>query len=126
VQITAGDFRVPLVDQYTAGGEYSLRGYPTESFGPGQVQLLLNQELHFPIWRMITGLVFFDTGNVWPTWSSVFEDPEDCEPNCGTHLFSSVGVGLRLSAFRLDYAVPLNQRPGDPDYQVFFGFGHAF
>jgi translocation and assembly module TamA len=125
-QFTRDGSLVPLPDQYVAGGAYSLRGYPEESFGPGQVQLLVNEELHFPLWSELSGLVFFDTGNVWSTWDSIFEDSSSCREGCGSSLFSSLGVGVRFSAFRLDYAVPLDQRTGDPDYQIFFGFGSSF
>jgi outer membrane protein assembly factor BamA len=126
-QFTRDGTRVPVQDQYVAGGSYSLRGYPEESFGPGQVQLLLNEEIHFPLWSELSGVAFFDTGNVWSSWDTIFDDVSSCNTGgCGSKLFSSVGVGLRFSAFRLDYAIPLDQRPGDPDYQLFFGFGSAF
>ncbi len=117
VQLTSGDERIPVFDQYFAGGEYSLRGYPTESFGPGQAQLVINQELHFPVWSLFTGLVFFDAGNVWETFDTMRDDFE---------LFTNIGVGLRFSAFRIDVSVPLDQRLNDPDYQFLFGFGNAF
>ena len=41
-----------------------------------------------------------------------------------------VGAGLRyytsLGPLRLDFAVPLNKRAGDPDYAIYVGIGQAF
>ncbi len=118
---------IPTVDRLRAGGEYSVRGYPTNSLGPrdaegnalgGEVLLVLNEELHFPVWGPVSGLVFFDAGNVW-------ESVDDIES-----LFTSLGAGLRASSpagpLRLDVAIPLDRRDGDPDYKVYLGFGHAF
>jgi len=115
---------VSLFDRFRLGGEYSVRGYPTESLGPrdengtplgGEAVFLVNQELHFPVWRGITGLLFFDAGNVW----------EDARAYDGK-LFTAAGVGLRASALRLDFGVPLDRREGDPSYQIYFGLGSAF
>ena len=40
------------------------------------------------------------------------------------------GVGVRyytgLGPLRLDFAVPLNKRAGDPDYALYVGIGQAF
>ena len=45
-------------------------------------------------------------------------------------LFESVGVGARyhppVGPLRLDYAVPLDRRPDDPSYKLYFGFGSVF
>jgi outer membrane translocation and assembly module TamA len=42
----------------------------------------------------------------------------------------SVGFGLRYSSpvglFRADLGVPLNRRPDDKSYQLFFSLGQAF
>jgi len=40
------------------------------------------------------------------------------------------GVGVRyytgLGPLRADFAIPLNKRPGDPDYALYVGIGQAF
>lgn len=117
---------------FEAGGEHSVRGYPTDSlvldpeFPPpspfrrdGKALLVINQELRFPIWSYLSGLVFFDAGNAWAERSDF-----------GTELFTSVGVGLRADTpfglFRFDLALPLDRREGDPEYKTYLGIGHAF
>jgi outer membrane protein assembly factor BamA len=124
---------VPFVDRFRLGGEFSVRGYPTNSLGPtdengvplgGEVLFIVNQEVHALLLRTeslgsVSGLAFFDAGNVWQDRDSVSGD-----------LFKSVGLGARyLSPFgplRLDFAVPLDRRPDDPEYKLYFGFGSVF
>jgi translocation and assembly module TamA len=120
--ITSRDVR------FFAGGEYSVRGYGTESLGPqdlagpagGGALFVLNQELR---WRVLTDYIvvlFADAGNVWETSSEISSD-----------LFSSAGLGLRaltpVGLLRLDIARPLDRRIDiDPEYKVYFGIGTTF
>ncbi len=121
---------VPFVTRLRAGGEYSVRGYRTESLGPldaegnalgGEVLFILNEELHFPIWGdQLSGLAFFDAGNVWQA-----TDTLDSE------LFTTLGVGLRASTpagpLRLDVGFPLDRRDGiDDSVRFYIGFGNIF
>ena len=68
---------------------------------------------------MLLGVGFFDVGQVWAS-SSDF----------GTGLATSLGLGLRaltpIGVLRLDGALPLDRRPGDPACKVYFGFGNVF
>lgn len=124
------DERVPFLTRLRAGGEYSVRGYRTESLGPladdgtalgGEVLLILNEEFHFPLWgETLRGLLFFDAGNVWES-----SDALDSE------IFKSLGLGLRASTpagpLRLDVAFPLDRREGiDDEYKIYVGFGNVF
>ena len=122
------DVELPFFDRLFAGGEFSVRGYPTNSLGPisedgiplgGEAMFVTNQELRFPIWSLLTGVAFFDAGNVWATRQDV-----------GSMLFKSVGAGLRadspIGPLRLDLAFPLDRREGDPDYKVYVGLGQTF
>jgi translocation and assembly module TamA len=63
--------------------------------------------------------VFYDAGNVFPTVKDF-----------NWKLLHSVGIGLRYAAgfgiMRIDLAFPLNRRPEDRSYQVWFGFGQIF
>jgi len=120
---------IPTVDRLTAGGEFSVRGYQTDSLGPlddngdplgGEVFLILNHEVHIPLWNRIRGVAFFDAGNVWESAATL-----DAE------LLTSVGVGLRWASpvgpLRLDLAHALDPRDGiDPQYKVYLGFGSTF
>lgn len=123
----------PLIDdlRFRTGGEYSVRGYSTDSLGPrfetdqglaplgGEALLVLNQELRFPVWDALAGLVFFDIGNVW-------DDKDDL----GRDLATSLGVGVRYASpvgpLRFDVAYPLDRRPGDAEVKLYFGFGNIF
>jgi outer membrane protein assembly factor BamA len=120
---------VPFADRLKLGGEYSVRGYPTDSLGPidpatnqplgGEFLFVVNQELHGRLFEDLTALVFLDAGNVWET-------PQAIEPE----LFESSGLGFRyvspIGPLRLDFAFPLDRRPDDSEYTVYFGFGNVF
>ena len=123
----SGD-ELPFFDRLFAGGEFSVRGYPTNSLGPqdengtpvgGEAMFITNQELRFPIWTLLSGVAFFDAGNVWET-------RQDVEST----LFKSIGLGLRadspIGPLRLDFAYPLDRREGDPEYKIYFGLGQTF
>jgi len=129
----AEDQPVPFVDRFRVGGEFSVRGYPTNSLGPqdadgnalgGEVLFVMNQEIHAQVLRTesfgsVAVLGFFDAGNVWLNRETL-----------GGGLFKSVGVGARylspVGPLRLDFGVPLDRRPDDPAYKIYFGFGSVF
>ncbi|MES1243185.1 MAG: translocation/assembly module TamB domain-containing protein [Acidobacteriota bacterium] len=112
-------------DRFYAGGEFSIRGYETESLRSSgrpeeEALLVLNQELRFPLpFEGVNGLFFFDAGQVWERWGDF-----------GSGLAKSLGLGLRVSTpvglLRFDAAYPLDRRPGDESYKLYFGFGNAF
>lgn len=125
-----GQELIPDVRFY-AGGSYSVRGYPTESLGPqedlggslfatgGSTLLVINEELRVPLHPRLLGVAFFDAGQAWAS-----------SRDFGTGLATSVGLGVRaltpLGVLRLDGALPLNRREGDPPWKVTFGFGNVF
>ncbi len=125
-----GQVLIPDVRFY-AGGSYSVRGYPTESLGPredlggelfptgGSTLLVVNEELRVPLHPMFVGVGFFDVGQVWAS-----------SGDFGSDLATSLGLGLRaitpIGVLRLDGALPLDRRPGDPAFKVYFGFGNVF
>ncbi len=82
-------------ERFWAGGSTTVRGYAERGLGPkditgkhrGNVQLIFNTELRFPILNPIHGVLFFDTGNVWGTI-------DDIEYKW---MPSAIGTGLRLS-----------------------------
>jgi outer membrane protein assembly factor BamA len=114
-----------------AGGEFSVRGYETESLGPdevlgdlvrplgGEALFILNQELRFSLPFDLTGLLFFDAGQVWETADEV-----------DTDLAKALGLGLRartpVGLLRLDIGFPLDRQEGEEGYKLYFGFGNAF
>ena len=118
-------------ERFWAGGGTTVRGYAERSLGPedstgihrGDVQFIFNTELRFPIYWMIRGAFFFDTGNVW-------DSLEDIDTTA--LLPSSVGAGLYLDLGALtagiDYAIPLVSTPGalDPDRAFHIRLGSTF
>jgi outer membrane protein assembly factor BamA len=116
-------------ERFRAGGANSVRGYATDVLGEvdpltleplgGEAVLVINQELRFAGPRNIGGAVFYDVGNVF-----------DRIKDFGFSLRHSVGFGLRygsaIGLVRVDLAFPLNRRPGDRGYQIWFGLGQAF
>ena len=118
-------------ERFWAGGGTTVRGYAERSLGPkdstgihrGDVQFIFNMELRFPIYRIVRGAFFFDTGNVWGSLADI--DMTELLP-------ASVGVGLYLDLGALtagiDYAIPLVSVPGalDPDRAVHIRLGSTF
>jgi outer membrane protein assembly factor BamA len=114
---------------FHAGGPNSLRGYARDSVGPqgplstvspgGEALLVINEELRYQHPSGLGAAVFYDTGNVFPKLSDFSLD-----------LRHSVGVGVRWASpvglLRFDVGFPLNPRPGDRGYQLYFALGQAF
>ena len=114
-------------ERFRAGGSTTVRGYRDRSLGPlddelsntyrGDVLFIYNIELRFPLYKLLGGALFFDTGNVWDNLAAINTDP----------LHSAVGVGVRvdtpLGPLRFDYGFPL---VGDESPQFNLGLGQAF
>ncbi|HYN23316.1 MAG TPA: translocation/assembly module TamB domain-containing protein [Thermoanaerobaculia bacterium] len=111
-------------DRFFIGGEYSVRGYETETLRAAgrpqeETMLVLNEELRFPLPFDLTGLAFFDAGQVW---EGLGEFDGDLAKSLGLGLRAKTPVGL----LRFDLAFPLDRRPEDEAYKLYFGFGNAF
>ncbi len=118
-------------ERFWVGGGTTVRGYAERSLGPedstgthrGDVQFIFNTELRFPIYWMVRGAFFFDTGNVWNSLEDI---------DTTAQLPSSVGAGLYLDLGALtagiDYAIPLVSIPGalDPDRAFHIRLGSTF
>jgi len=156
---------IPFEDRFYAGGSNSVRGYGENSLGPrlpvgdpgsidpreealrgnaygGEVLLLTNVELRFPVWRRakIGGVLFLDGGNVWENPSDMklgdFEPVREmegggyAEENVTKYRYS-FGMGLRyntpIGPLRLDYGVPVSRTGEIRSTGMFhFNLGHAF
>ncbi|MCP4204130.1 MAG: BamA/TamA family outer membrane protein [bacterium] len=122
-----GELFLLPVDRFTAGGEYSVRGYGFESLGPEDERLfasesavvVLNQELRWKALDRLSPVAFVDVGNV-------YQDLGDL----GSALFASVGFGVRaltpVGLLRLDLAHALDRRSVDPEFKLYFGLGTSF
>jgi translocation and assembly module TamA len=113
---------------FFAGGGGSVRGYAHKSIGVddgkggvtgGRYLLEASLEARAKVTNDIGIVGFVDGGYVAAdTFPSLDE------------LRLGVGAGIRyytgLGPLRLDIAVPLNKRAGDPDYAIYAGIGQAF
>ncbi len=126
-----GKQTLPISERFFAGGSRDLRGFDFEEAGPqdpdtgrplgGNAVFVLNNELRFPIYGILGGAVFSDTGNV-------FARVRDFRPQ---NLTETIGFGLRLSTpvgpVRVDFGYLVFNRPdGVPSSQIHFSFGSTF
>jgi len=120
-------------DRFKAGGPNSVRGFEHNSLGPvivfpngdvafvgGQAVVIMNQELRFPIYKILHGGVYLDTGQVYPKVKELSLD----------QLRWSAGAGLRVvlpfGPLRFDWAEVLNPQENDRLTRFHFSFGYAF
>jgi len=121
---------LPLSERFFAGGGTSVRGFSLNQVGPrapesqvpvgGEALFILNQELRYPVYKHLGGVVFLDLGNVYVRVSDW--NPFSVRP--------AAGVGLRLNtpilALRLDWGFKLDRRPGESRSAIHFSIGQAF
>jgi outer membrane protein insertion porin family len=155
-------YRVPYDERFFAGGGTTIRGYAGSSLGPyeysndgtteglhlgGLAIILLNAELRFKMFWQLSGVFFFDTGNVWSDWREIkwsrWSEGFNSKTYSPLNAVFSIGAGLRfmtpVGPLRLDYGRKAGpaRRPlefsaeGDPiryesDGEWHFSLGHAF
>ena len=122
---------LPISERFFAGGARDLRGFGFEEAGPqdpvtgrpigGNAVVVLNNELRFPLYRIVGGTVFSDIGNV-------FRRVRDIHPG---QMTVTLGVGLRvktpLGPMRLDVgALVINKPVNAPNARGHFSFGQTF
>jgi len=125
-------------ERFYLGGANSLRGYETNMAPPlndvecdgktiwvpvgGKTMANVNAEIRFPVYRMISGVVFTDMGIL----------TQDRFADIAAHKWlGATGFGVRLASpigpIRFDIGWKWHKRdPRDKSYAFFFTFGHAF
>ncbi|MBN1224251.1 MAG: outer membrane protein assembly factor BamA, partial [Candidatus Aminicenantes bacterium] len=138
--IWASNFRIGLADafdqvlipsrRFFAGGANSIRGFERDTVGPynyylkhaegGEALFIINQELRFPVYKWLEGVVFFDVGNVYETLRDI---------NL-LKFRAALGMGLRLNLpvifLRLDYGFNLAPREFESRRVFYISIGQAF
>ena len=122
---------VPISERFFTGGHDTLRGFARDTVGPkdpstglptgGQAMIVANLEYRYPIWRLLVGDVFYDTGNVFPRARDIFDLGD---------LRHVVGLGFRLEtalgAIRLEYGWKVDRKPEETPGEVYLSIGNAF
>lgn len=128
---------LPANERFFAGGSTTVRGYAVDTVGVfpatltatgvpigGDATVVLNAELRAPVYGPVGGVLFLDSGNVYPHASDL-----DI-----TNLQSSVGTGIRVKSpvgpIRVDIGFKLNRRviggKLESPYAIFVSIGQAF
>ncbi|MGB3337193.1 MAG: autotransporter assembly complex family protein [Devosia sp.] len=119
---------IPPDKLFFAGGGGSVRGYAYKSIGVddgsgtvtgGRYLLEGSIEARARVTNDIGVVGFLDGGYVA---ADVFPALTDLRVGAGVGVRYHTGLG----PLRLDFAVPLNKRPGDPEYALYVGIGQAF
>jgi outer membrane translocation and assembly module TamA len=117
----------PIAERFYAGGSNSVRGWARYDLGPksednhplgGNSMIQTSVELRYPIWNILSGVVFCDAGNVWTgTYDHNLSQLE-----------YAGGMGLRiktpLGPVRFDIAKPISQ--SNKKIQFYLNIGEAF
>lgn len=138
---------LPKVERFFAGGDTTIRGYQLDhaltetitqpmlgngtstpiasyvQYRPigGNLRIVQNIDLQFPISPPLYGSVFFDSGMVGYSLADV--SATDFRHGVG---FSPLILKLPVGDLSLSFAVPLNRRPGDDTWRTHFNVGLMF
>lgn len=128
VRPVAPTTEIPVYERFYCGGASSVRGYAEHAIGPvdendnplgGQVLGEGSVELRFPIYRLLGGVLFLDTGNVWP-------EPGAVDLSLRWGIGGGVRVKTLLGSIRFDYGIKLGREEGEPAGALHFAIGEAF
>ena len=127
IQPVNDNHTTPIEERFFAGGGYSIRGWSRADLGPknkegkpigGKNRLETSLELRFPLYKRLSGVLFFDAGNVWQT--PFFINIQ----NLGMAAGSGLRLGTPIGPVRIDMGVPLNLN--QTGVQIHFSVGHSF
>ena len=140
--ILSGDSaRISIYERFFSGGFDTIRGWPENGYLSGERVFVGSAELRFPIYNIVSGVLFFDAGNFWDQNFQVTDN------NVGDIKINGVlnnqalkvpflrygfGLGIRLNtplgALRADYGIRDITRPFDlaNGAQFHFNIGQKF
>jgi translocation and assembly module TamA len=120
---------IPASRRLYAGGGDTVRGYGFQLVGPldeegdplgGASMVAGSVELRSRIYGDFGAVAFVDAGNVFNGTTPDFSDGVRVGAGVGFRYYTPVGP------VRLDFAVPLDKRSVDDDFQIYVSFGQAF
>jgi len=125
----AGDTSLPLAERLFSGGQSTLRAFKFNEAGPtdengnpigGNVLLIGNLELRFPVRGNFGGVIFLDVGNVFTDFSTV----------SAYEVREIAGIGVRYNTpvgpVRLDWGHFLDRRAGEDGSRFYISVGQTF
>jgi outer membrane protein insertion porin family len=136
-----GPALLPKVERYFAGGDTTIRGYQLDhaltetisvpgvgglnyvQYRPlgGNLRILQNIDLQFPLSPPLYGSIFFDSGVVGYSLDEM--SASDFRHGVG---FSPLLIKLPVGDLSLSFAIPLNRHPGDDTWRTHFNVGLMF
>jgi outer membrane protein insertion porin family len=113
---------IPLPERFFAGGGNSHRGFGLNQAGPrdlvtgfavgGNALLLNSLELRFPVWGNLSGVLFQDMGNVYPSIRKLSLRQTQKSLTDFNYMSQAVGLGVRyntaVAPIRFDVGYDLN------------------
>lgn len=120
----------PGYEKFYLGGETSMRGWANRRFiSQGNlpvgddIKILTNLEIRFPLFWILGGEIFIDSGNLIPDISTLISTPYRWNFGFG------ITIATPLGPVRVDYARiinPLTQYEIDNPWQIQFAIPYAF
>ncbi len=137
--------RVAWGERFRLGGSNSVRGYGEREVGRQNVRdeavgglVLLNAsaEVRFPVWKLVSGGLFFDLGNVWADPAEIklsrFSNGLRKRAYDPLNVFYGMGAGLRFATpvgpLRIDVGFKLGsgRREGEGSSELHVALGQAY
>jgi len=127
--------KISIYERFFSGGFDTIRGWPENGYLSGENVFVGSTEIRFPIYNIVSGVLFFDFGNFWnQSWQVTDENVNDLKVN-GKLLDPSLknyflrygfGAGIRLDtplgSIRMDYGIRDITRPFDLNKGANFHF----
>lgn len=114
----------PLYEKFYLGGGTSLRGWSERKFvvNGGNVKVLTNAEIRFPLFWLLGGEIFIDGGSLTPDMTSLFYTIYRWNAGFG------LTIATPLGPIRIDYARILNPvgKEKERPHQLQFSIPYAF
>jgi translocation and assembly module TamA len=120
---------IPANHRFYAGGGGSVRGYRYQSLSPlasngqvigGRSLFTASFEARWRVTDTIGLVPFLDMGQAFRAEYPDFSEPLRYAAGLGFRYYTAIGP------IRVDVALPINPRPGDAGYGIYFGIGQAF
>jgi outer membrane protein assembly complex protein YaeT len=124
-----------LSERFFAGGSYTLRGFRLDEVGPrdptgdplgGEAVIIINEELRFPVYKWVQGVVFYDVGNVYDKFEHFNPLKLRHSVGMGIRVDTPFGIGRFDLGINLAPRISVNPRFEEPRYVLHFGIGQAF